>query len=62
MSESKYCVSGISVVTVQGLPDRPPEPAVVDGHGRPVVVEMLVEELEKLTGDTASPSQNKGED
>ena len=60
-----YCVSGISVVTVQGLPDRPRlrrAPAGVDRHGRPVVVGMAVEELEKLTGDMVPPSQEKGED
>ena len=37
-------------------------PAVVDRHGRPIVVEMAVEELEKLTGDMVSPSQEKGVD
>ena len=37
-------------------------PVVVGRHGRPVVVEMPVEELEKLTGDTVSPSQEKDED
>ena len=38
------------------------EPVIVEKHGRPFVVVMAVEEYEKLTGKTVSPSQDKGED
>ncbi len=38
------------------------EPLVVEKHGRPVVVVMAVEQFEKLTGDTISPSRIQKED
>jgi len=38
------------------------EPVVVEKHGRPFVVVLSVEEFEKLTGETVSPSQEKSED
>lgn len=37
------------------------EPVVVEKHGRPVVVVLAVEEFEKLTGDSISPSRIEGE-
>ena len=38
------------------------EPIVVEKHGRPVVVVLAVEEYERLTGTTVSPSSNKNEE
>lgn len=35
------------------------EPVVVEKHGRPVVVVLAVEDFEKLTGDSISPSHLK---
>ena len=37
------------------------EPVVVEKHGRPVVVVLAVEEFEKLTRDSISPSRIEGE-
>ena len=37
------------------------ESVVVEKHGRPVVVVLAVEEFEKLTGDSISPSRIEGE-
>lgn len=36
------------------------EPVVVEKHGRPFVVVLSVEEYEKMTGETVSPSQKQG--
>lgn len=35
------------------------QPVVVEKHGRPVVVVLAVEEYEKITGSTISPSKPK---
>lgn len=37
------------------------ESVVVEKHGRPVVVVLAVEEFEKLTGDSISPSRIESE-
>lgn len=36
------------------------EPVVVEKHGRPFVVVLSVEEYEKMSGETVSPSQKQG--
>jgi len=38
------------------------EPVVVEKHGRPVVVVLAVEEFERLTRRTVSPSNKNDED
>ncbi|PKQ08491.1 MAG: type II toxin-antitoxin system prevent-host-death family antitoxin [Alphaproteobacteria bacterium HGW-Alphaproteobacteria-10] len=38
------------------------EPVVIEKHGRPVVVVVAVEEFERLTRRTVSPSNKNDED
>lgn len=38
------------------------EPVVIEKHGRPVVVVIAVEEFERLTRRTVSPSNKNDED
>ena len=37
------------------------EPVVIEKHGRPVVVVVAVEEFERITGRTVSPSNKNQE-